>query len=326
MPKGNKRKRKKKNKIKVKNIFVYLAVSAILTFLGSTYAWFTSSDTRVNNFYGHHLMAQITEVFTPEYQWQPTSDTTKEVRVKNTGPTPAVIRLSLKEYILLFEFDNTIISYFDMADPGDYYNGLSNITIYDNPTNPIVDIDDVTTWKAAADNLGTFKRPNGTGYYKAVSYQSSDIYTPKKGRTPGNTAPGHTMDDYIPANDPTPTGNVEYPRNYFQPTQPFNMIKLNFNTPNIRMTKSTDLTEKYWLYENGYFYYSQIVQPDELTEPLMNSLTLSEKTPNIYKTSLYKLHIFMDAHDTTQPVFNEWNIPNGEAHDMINNLITSSGP
>lgn len=325
MSKGKKRKRKKLNKLKAKHIVIYLAVSAILTLLGSTYAWFTSSDNRVNNFYGHYLLAQITEVFTPEDEWQPTTDTVKEVRVTNTGPTPAVIRLSLKEYMLLFEYDNTIVNYFQMSNPG-YYNGLNNITIRDNPTNPIVDIDDVTTWKAAGDNEGSFKRPYGTGYYTAVSYQSSDSYTPRRGKTVANSSDGHTMNDYIPANDPTPSGNVEYPRNYFHNTAPFYMIKLNFNTPSIRTTKSTNSAEEYWLYENGYFYYSQIVQPGEKTVPLMNSLTLRDTMPNVYKTSLYKLHVYMDAHDTTQPVFNAWNIPNGEAHDMINHLISSSGP
>lgn len=328
MSKRKRRKSTKTNKPKAKSIIIYLAISAILTLLGSTYAWFTSSDSEVNHFGGRYLTAEITEVFTPESQWQPTMNSTKEVRVKNTGPTPAVIRLSLKEYMLLFEYDNTVVNYFDMDDPGNYYNGLNNITIRDNPKEPTVDVKDVKTWEAAAsgENYGTYKRPDGPGYYTAISYHSSDSYTPKKGATPENSGEGHTMNDYIPANDPTPTGNVEYPRDYFQPGQPLNMIQLNFNTPKIRTTKSTDSTEKYWLYENGYFYYSQIVPPGETTEALLNSLTLSDRTPNIYKTSLYKLHVYMDAHDTTQPVFNAWNISTGEAHDMINNLISSSGP
>lgn len=67
-------------------------------------------------------------------------------------------------------------------------------------------------------------------------------------------------------------------------------------------------TGKKWVYENGYFYYLSPLKSGELSEPLLDSVTLSDTLSNQYKGALYKLKVYMDAHDLTQPLINEWQL------------------
>ena len=56
-----------------------------------------------------------------------------------------------------------------------------------------------------------------------------------------------------------------------------------------------DINEEYWEYRNGYYYYKDILQPREITEPLMNTVTVSgDKVTTEYlgKTLDLKIHAF----------------------------------
>lgn len=249
-----------------KTVLLLVAVGVSLsTFIG-TFAWFTSSDKQVNAFEGTHLVAQIDETFTPKIEWAPGEQATKEVRIENTGETPAIVRVSLYEFLLNFQIDTT-----DQT-------GNGNLKTVKQAVTPSVDGKDTDTWTAAAQAHGTYQQ--GDQYYVANQAWVSD---------PNNQ-----------------TGMYEYGGTQ-QQTVPYKFITLNF-TEQLKTTVDSSATTDYWLYDAGYFYYSRPLQPGERSTDLLKSVTLAETIPNAYKGALYKIKVYMDAHDVTEPILSAWNL------------------
>ncbi|MEO1772686.1 BsaA family SipW-dependent biofilm matrix protein [Candidatus Enterococcus ferrettii] len=138
--------------------FFSLFLSFILI-IGTTYAWYTESDERINRIESHnqHLSAKIEENFQTVDQWSPGTTKRKEIRVKNDGEVAAIVRLSLKEYFLYFEVDTTD----NHREEISRYNGNGNLTVYGQPTNAI-DVSKVATWKK-----GNTYELSASIYYKA---------------------------------------------------------------------------------------------------------------------------------------------------------------
>ncbi|MTD38339.1 hypothetical protein GIX45_06835 [Erwinia sp. CPCC 100877] len=247
----------------------------------NTYAWFISADSEKNKFEGTSLVAEITEVFTPNYEWQPGEETTKIVSVTNTGETPAIVRLSLYEFFLSFQIDVT-----DQTGNGNLKESEKAIT-------PSVDANNTDTWAPAATAAGTFTH-NGHNYIAAEAIISGE------------------------------SDRYEYNNVARDTTAPLKYLTLNFSS-NFKTSIPPAGSQKYWIYENGYFYYSDILQPGEESAPLLDSLTLSKHLPNKYKGSLYKLKIFMDAHDATPVLTDAWGVKSGgDVFQMLEALIASA--
>lgn len=246
-----------------------------ITAFSGTYAWFNSSDNRVNTFKGTKLTAEIDEVFTPNRNWQPGSTTTKEIRIKNSGQATSFVRVSLYEFLATLQVDNT-----DQT-------GNGNLKTVSAPTQPVLDEQDTDTWVKAAENHGTYA--NTGNYYVADTAIVSD-----------------------PINK---TGMYEY--NSLERVKTIlNYITLNF-ADTFKETPPNELG-KNWVYENGYFYYLKPLQSGELSEPLLKSVMLSNGLPNNYKGMLYKLKVYMDAHDLTQPLIDEWQLDkNGKVYSLL---------
>lgn len=230
-----------------------------------TYAWFTSTDEVTNAFEGTQLVAELDEVFQPNLDWTPGETTTKEIRVRNTGETPAFVRISIYEFFLSLQVDVT-----DQT-------GNGNLKTVDTIIKPEVDENNTDTWETAAQNHGTYTK-NGKNYI-------------------ANTA--------IVSNPTKNTGMYEY-NSAERQNSVLNYVTLNFSTA-FQRTTATDAAKK-WVYENGYFYYLLPLEPGEESEPLLDSVTLSDEFPNSYKGSLYKLKVYMDAHDQTKPLLDEWHV------------------
>ncbi|WP_086315594.1 hypothetical protein A5821_003094 [Enterococcus sp. 7F3_DIV0205] len=82
-------------------------------------------------------------------------------------------------------------------------------------------------------------------------------------------------------------------------------------------------TKDYWLYKNGYFYYSELLQPSEISTPVMKSVRLSASAPNKFKSALYQLNPVMDAHDGTKGLLSSWNIgSSGELYDLYHDRLS----
>lgn len=169
--------------------------------------------------------------------------------------------------------------------------GNANLKTVNQPKSPEVDRANTETWKRAAEGKGTYKQDNL--YYVA---SEAWISNPKK---------REDMVNYNKKRD----------------TAPYKYISLNF-TDKLKTAVDANATSDYWLYSNGYFYYSRPLKPGESSQELLQSLTLSDVIPNKYKGSLYKMEVYMDAHDVTEPVIGAWNLETTEpAYDLIKNQL-----
>nr|WP_242596547.1 BsaA family SipW-dependent biofilm matrix protein [Enterococcus plantarum] len=82
-------------------------------------------------------------------------------------------------------------------------------------------------------------------------------------------------------------------------------------------------TKDYWLYKDGYFYYSELLQPGEISAAVMKNVRLSPNAPNKFKAALYQLNPVMDAHDETKGLLSTWNIGNsGELYNMYHDRLS----
>jgi len=266
-----------KKNIKLTITSIVLSILFFCTLIG-TFSWFISSDYIANAFKGTRLTAEITEVFMQNTEWKPEEETKKEVRVENTGDVDAFVRVSMYEFLLLFKVDTT-----DKT-------GNGNLSTVQSTINPQVDAKDVSTWKTASDDGGTY-----TWYGKNYVANKSVIPDWKN----------HT--GYYQYKDANRDSLLKE-------------IQLAFG--NVVTTVPATSTQDYWLYENGYFYYSRPLKPKEASDLLLRKATLNSTAPNKYKGSLYQIKIFMDAHDVTEPVFSSWNINTSEqAHILLGKYL-----
>lgn len=166
--------------------------------------------------------------------------------------------------------------------------GNGNLATASEAKKPEVDRDNTDTWKLAADADGTLK--NNDTYYIA--------------------------DNAWVSHPDLRLGMYEYKKE--RKTAPQKFISLDF-PDNIKVSVDQNATNDYWLYSNGYFYYSRPLKPGEKSSDVLSSLTLSDAIPNKYKGSLYKLKVYMDAHDVTKPVISAWQLKQGDpAYQLIN--------
>lgn len=85
-------------------------------------------------------------------------------------------------------------------------------------------------------------------------------------------------------------------------------LTIQFNDKKIYDKQTNKLEKNYWYFDNGYFYFSEILQPSEETEPLIQSVTIDGTLPNMYKGSFYQLIPAMDAHDSSKYLLEDWGI------------------
>lgn len=249
---------------------LFACFSLVLSFLlivGSTYAWITSADERINRTDANQrrVSAIVEEDFSEVFRWAPGTTKEKNIRVRNTGDLPTMVRISLKEFLVIFE---TVVN-----DNHTDRDGNGNLKIYGTPSTTAIDIQDTSTW-AAGNTYGI----SASKYYKANSSTlRNQTYLHIGARNAALS--GFELD--------------------FEAGKVFDSI----NPP------ASGATE-YWYYEGGYFYYSEVLLPKEVTPNLLDSISLSEEYANQYKGALYKLVPEMEAHDLTRELFTDWSISN----------------
>jgi len=81
-------------------VFVFSLVYTIIVLIGSTFAWFTSSDNKINEFRNNMpvFSAQVVDVFNPLNPWKPGDN--KEVSAVNTGEKNAFVRIMVLPVIM----------------------------------------------------------------------------------------------------------------------------------------------------------------------------------------------------------------------------------
>ena len=272
--------------VKSKALFAcFSLLLSLLLVVGSTYAWLTSADERVNRADANprKLSAIIQEDFNRVNDWAPGVTKTKKVKVKNTGEMPALVRLSLTEFFVSFEVDTTDNHRLD-ANPDNNLNGNANLKIYDSFTT-LIDVKRTDTWV-----VGNTYEINSNTYYKADTALTDQEYVY------GGTR-----------------------------TLPLAAFELNFTPNKIFDTPAAAVgKDKYWYYENGYFYYSEILQPGGETTDLLESISLNAGYANQYKGALYKLVPEMEAHDLTKDLFTDWGITSSDhVYELYENKLAN---
>lgn len=246
---------------------VFSVFLSLLLVVGSTYAWITYSDEKINSSKPNtkKLSATIDEVFTPNLQWVPGKKTTKKLSVENNGQIPAIVRISLYEYFAQFELD--------MTDG----KGNGSPKIAANSSGTDIKIEAVSSWQKGR----TYKiGPNK--YYTASEVHKGNTKNPK----------------------------TAYVYKGERPVEGLKYLTIQFNDHEIydEQNKPAAGIKNYWYYSDGYFYYSDVLQPKEKTKQLIQSVTLDKDIPNTYKSSLYQLIPVMDAHDITKSLLGDWKI------------------
>lgn len=129
-------KNKKDDKRNKKKLLIILGIS-IFTVLGVTLAYFTTSDSVINNFKTALYQHSIIEEFESPIDWSPGTTTEKTIEVTNTGSISMAVRASYTEKWINFNGEEmsltddnsnqaSLINFGDgweKADDGYYYYG-----------------------------------------------------------------------------------------------------------------------------------------------------------------------------------------------------------
>jgi len=164
----------------------------------------------------------------------------------------------------------------------------------------------------------------GNGALKQVAKSST---TPIKMDDPTTWAKGNTYkintNSYFVANEviKSNTQNIgtAYKYNGVRANTTLNYLTIQFNSTAIyTVDRRPEANQKnYWYYSNGYFYYSELLQPKEISSELIQSVMLDQNLPNRYKGSFYHLVPLMEAHDNTKSLLADWNLPPDSYEEAI---------
>ena len=141
-----------------KSKYALTAMALIYTFamvMGGTFSWITSSDTALNQFETGRLSTQISETFIGTEQWRPGQTVGKLIKVRNTGDSESIVRVSLNEFLLSFEYD--------LAK-----GGSGNLRVFKSAATVVVDRRFPATWAT-----GQTYEAGASAYYKAATAVSA---------------------------------------------------------------------------------------------------------------------------------------------------------
>lgn len=115
-------------KISKKKLAGFLSCTLALTAIAGSWAYYSSTNTVDNQLQTLAYGDTLVERFTPDDDWQPGEEVTKEVAVKNTGDYDLVVRVKLSE---TWTRNGSVISEIDSTDTGSNGSnvGINNITV-----------------------------------------------------------------------------------------------------------------------------------------------------------------------------------------------------
>lgn len=259
-------------------------VSAVCVIAVGTYA-FTSYTEWVKNHFqsnGSALDVRIVEVFEEE-TIKPNVTIQKEVKVRNTSSHAGFIRVKLDESFLPFKIDIT-----DQT-------GNANLLTTDTAGSEIKR-EDTATWKVD----GTYDSGLTNSSGKKLYYEA--------------TNPSDTVTLAEVTNQPVEFQSGDEPK---RGAVLSDIITIDFGTNSVFYTAPSAPTGDYWLYENGYFYYSRPLLGDEMTDTsLINQLVAASELSNVYKGALYKLNVTAEGVYANEGGLVSW-VSGGPVYNML---------
>lgn len=193
-------------------------------------------------------------------------------------------------FVRLSFYEYLLMFQIDVTDQ----TGNGNLVVSSQEKIPTVDFDKTSTWAAAASASGTYTRDH-------IHYVAKQAIVP-------NTTTGTEMYKYkdsLREQSDFKWFNLVFPENVYDSAPPVG-------------------TKEYWLYSDGYFYYSELLNPSEISKPVLSKVNLKESAPNKMKGVLYQLNPVMDAHDSTNLLLSAWNISKSDdVYKMLSGKITN---
>lgn len=257
--------------VQSKGLFAcFSLVLSLLLIVGSTYAWITSADERVNRTDANHrrVSAIVEEDFSQVYRWAPGTTKEKNVRVRNTGDMPAMVRISLKEFLVIFE---TVVN-----DNHTARDGNGNLKVYGTPSTTAISVQDTSTW-AAGNTYGL----SANKYYKATNRTLRDQLYRYNGPRP-MVLLGFELDfqtgKVFDSSTPPPSGTTEYwyyENGYFYYSE---VLPPEGVTPNL--LDSVSLSEEYAnQYKGALYKLVPEMEAHDLTRDLFTDWSISTSSP-----------------------------------------------
>lgn len=239
--------------------------------LGSTFAWYTSKDEKNNHFDGSADKKEMGIEITEKFD----SPSMWSPGTSTEKKVQVENNGNVPTFVRLSLYEYLMTFKVDMNDQ----TGNGNLMTVDSERKPIVDPSNPENWEEVAQKGGTY-------LYNEKYYVASNA-----------TIPADDNDCY----------------HYKDPNRINSELKwfdLHFSK-NLQESQPTVPTKNYWLYQNGYFYYSELLLPNEKTSALLESVSLDAKAPNRLKGAVYLLKPKADAHDESKDLFSSWNLDKG---------------
>ncbi|MBP1040135.1 hypothetical protein I6N95_03830 [Vagococcus sp. BWB3-3] len=245
MKKKRRSNHKKVKKKTFKKSFLILTIFyAFVVVIGSTYAWITMADERINRVKTNKVAIKVEGDQTTTLI-SPATEAEKNITVRNVSTSPGFVRVSLEEVLLTFQIDTR-----DRI-------GNGNVKKFNTAEAPEIKKDEIVTWLS-----GKTYKVSSNVFYKGDIKQTNTFLLSDLARE-----------------------NMLF--QYIELTQP-------------NVTTIVGGGTGYWLYEDGYFYYSDIVKPNESTSILVENIVSIPDTPNLMKNAFYGLEVKAEGYSITE--------------------------
>lgn len=320
-----------KNKKSKKKWIVAATAFAAMAALAATFAWFQSEDKAKNHFEGNIAGndIEVVETFTPPTDWKPGTDVNKDVTILNTGDYKALVRVSFEELLSLLQnpesqlsdsatalngktesdiyvypFDEAVLSSADWAGATDSKVADTKLTVATG--------DFSGTWTLKAKEVKVTTAAGTT--YKYVSYWengSKKIYA-KVGQyiraTDGTITPQKAEFKYVdlaviapeqknwygtPGYAPTPSITIDNDGKATIASKSDANITLQFVNLVSNADAKTPAGQNKWTYNqaDGYFYYIGVVDAQQQTAQILDSVKLLTSADNSYSKVQFDLTV-----------------------------------
>ena len=99
------------------------------------------------------------------------------------------------------------------------------------------------------------------------------------------------------------------------------MKSVKANMPNVADKLDVNKSD-YWLYENGYYYYSERLLPNDLSSVFMGTVIVDKNLPNSLKGSLYHQDYLAEGVLASDIAFDAWQLPmDSPVRELLNKQL-----
>ena len=310
-------------------LLAFALLYAFFTVVGSTFAWVTSTDARVNEFKGEDRPEAILyEVFEPDMDWQPGAGVPQEIGAYNSGTVNMLVRLSFEESVKTPHPLAAFAAYNDSAivlpeycrasgwaDAGTLFAG--GVTLAGGgpiPAGVIVKAERLETF---VDGSGRYDYAIyydlGNGKYQRMTAsfepRSGDVLAVSDIQYWGYT--GYTTPETAKWWEDLPDTGMGESRDIYRLVAS-RMIQIDYNASNLDDTVPA-AGKWYYNQEDGYFYYIEKLAPSQLTPSLLEGFTLSADAPASYSGLRLDFTTHLEAVSCAGAALAEWDLGPGDA-------------